>query len=68
MNAISLTRSSSLKLVNNESKIVLGFPVEGKFFGKLGDHFGIGIGAYGNINSEWSFGGVTVGLHFGRLR
>jgi hypothetical protein len=52
----------------NESKIVLGFPVEGKFFGKLGDHFGIGIGAYGNINSEWSFGGVTVGLHFGRLR
>jgi len=30
--------------------------------------FGIGIGAFANINSAKSFGGGVVSLHFGRLR
>ena len=34
----------------------------------LSSPFGLGLGAFGNINSAGSFGGAVVSLHFGRLR
>lgn len=49
-----------------DRSVGLAFQLDGVW--AFSSPFGIGIGAFANINSARSFGGGVVSLHFGRLR
>jgi len=46
----------------------VGFPVEVQLFLRPASFFGVGTYIYGNLNSEQSFGGITLCLQLGKLR
>jgi hypothetical protein len=46
----------------------IGFPLEFQFFHKAYRSSAIGLSFYWNINHEESFGSITVGFMFGKLR
>jgi hypothetical protein len=46
----------------------VGVPIEVQFTPVKGRAVGLGIVGYVNINSEESFGGVTVGIELGKLK
>jgi len=46
----------------------IGFPIEVQLFHKAFRSSAIGLNFYWNINREKSFGGLTVGFMFGKLR
>lgn len=45
-----------------------GFPIEFQYFYKLHYAFGIGLYAFADFNSKWSFGGILVCLQYGKLK
>ncbi|MDZ7362982.1 MAG: hypothetical protein ONB46_20020 [candidate division KSB1 bacterium] len=46
----------------------LGVPIRGEIFVSPFRFLGLGISGFGNLNSEKSYGGFSLGLHFGKLR
>lgn len=45
----------------------VGIPLESQIFWTPTRYFGIGVYAFGNLNTKESYGGALLGLQFGRL-
>jgi len=46
----------------------IGLPIEAQLFHKLGRIAGLGACMYADINSEQTFGGITLNIQLGKLR